>query len=255
MKRKDARIYVLSHKAVDYGLLDNNLYTPLECGAALRSEHCATVKDSVGEGNISEWNGLFAELTGIWHAWKIAAPKSLKYVGFCQYRRRLEFAEDTDFAALFSSAPIITAEPQNLYMLLEDQYRNCHCFDDLKACEEVVAELYPEYVDDWDYVFRHNTRIFYSNGWIMPREEFEKYCTWLFSILEALKIRLGFNSMADVQEHVEKNIEQHKSSSARGVKYQMQIFGFLSERLFTLYVMHNYDKVMTVPYHKMENQF
>ena len=86
----------------------------------------------------------------------------------------------------------------------------------------------------------------------MKREDFEAYCEWLFSILDELKKRLGFNSMEDVQAHVEKNIAEKKSSNTRGVKYQMQIFGFLSERLFTLWVMSHYEKVMVMPYHKME---
>ena len=62
---------------------------------------------------------------------------------------------------------------------------------------------------------------------IMPIDEFEKYCEWLFRILFEVEKRTS--------------IEKYDS-------YQKRIFGFMSERLFTLWVLHNHYNAVNLNY-------
>lgn len=241
VKRKDIRIYINSHKEVDYGIWDNSLYTPLECGAALRDKVFKT-RDNTGD-NISEWNPLYAENTGIYWIWK-NRPKNLKYVGVCQYRRRLAFPEDYDFD--FKDYDAIVAKPLNCYQSVENQYRNCHCLEDFLRLEELVKSMHPDYAEDWDKYIKKSPFILYSQGFVFKANDYDAYCEWLFGILHSYKEQIGWSSMDDVRNHVEKNIEDKKHNPARGLDYQSQVFGFFAERLFTLYVFHNFEKVMFV---------
>ena len=105
-KREDIQIYELAYNKVKYGLWDNALYTPLQCCADRSNTDVCELKDNTGE-NISSKNFYYCETTGTYWIWK-NAPET-KYVGQCQYRRRLEFKEDFDFDTIFDKHKIINA--------------------------------------------------------------------------------------------------------------------------------------------------
>ena len=80
-KREDIQIYELAYNKVKYGLWDNALYTPLQCGADRSNTDVCELKDNTGE-NISSKNFYYCETTGTYWIWK-NAPET-KYVGQCQ---------------------------------------------------------------------------------------------------------------------------------------------------------------------------
>lgn len=250
-KREDFRIYEFCHKKVDYGFWDNELYTPIEVGAACREESVCKLRDNKGEGNISEWNPVYAELTGLHYIWK-HLPKKVQLVGVCQYRRRLQVEENISVSELIQDCDAVFPEPLFLCNCLEEQYGHCHNLEDIRFCEEIVKDLYPEYAEDWDEAIKNNCHIFYSNSFIMKRDDFDKYCEWLFSIFDEYKKRKGWESVEDVRNYVQSNIDNKKHNPRKGLDYQMQLFGFLGERLMTVYVFHNFSAVKQIPYTKME---
>ena len=54
-KRDDIQIYELAYNKVNYGLWDNSLYTPLQCGTASNKVDVCDLKDNIGD-NISDKN-------------------------------------------------------------------------------------------------------------------------------------------------------------------------------------------------------
>lgn len=247
-KRKDINVYIYTHKELPYGIWDNSLYTPLQVGFA---DDLCTCRDNTGD-NISEWNPLFLELTGLYWIWKnIHTP----YKGACQYRRRLELPEDYDFEELFKDAKVLAPVPLQLGAPVLMQYSMFHNPFDIATCKKALLELYPDYAEDWEKYIVNGYTLFYSNGYIMKAEDFDAYCEWLFSVLNRTKEKLGFNSIEDVRHHVEKAIESGiiNARARTDISYQMEILAFLSERLFTLYVLKNFpDKIATIPYKKYE---
>lgn len=248
-KRTDINVYILTHKELEYGIWDNSLYTPLQVGFADDLYSC---RDNTGD-NISEWNPLFLELTGIYWIWKnIHTP----FKGNCQYRRRLEIPEDFDFEELFKDAKVLAPKPLQLGCPVLMQYALFHNPYDIVTCKNALLELYPDYEDAWNKYIVNGHTLFYSNGFVMRAEDYDTYCEWLFSVLDRTKEKLGFSTVEDVRHHVEEAVESGKiNSKARtDVSYQMEIFGFLSERLFTLYILNNFqDRIAVMPYKKMEN--
>lgn len=246
-KREDITIYILSHKEVEYGIWDNELYTPIQMG---NRESYTAVRDNTGD-NVSEWNEIYAENTGIYWIWKNCHSK---YKGQCQYRRRLEFPVDTNFDDIFSNYDIITCSPLKLQVTIADQYRKLHCPKDFEIIEGILKRKEPQFAFSFDQVFNGNdVFLFYSNGFIMPAEKYDAYCEWLFSIIDEYKRIKGWNTVQDAKDDIDSEIFDGSRRNYKGTIYQRQVFGFLSERLFTYYVFTRMNKILTMPYKLMED--
>lgn len=97
-----------------------------------------------------------------------------------------------------------------------DHYKNAHNITDLEQTREIIEELYPSYIADFDFVMNQKKLHLY-NMFIVNKKEFDEYSEWLFSILFELEKRV--------------DISDYDS-------YQSRIFGFISERLFNVWVNH-----------------
>ena len=254
-KRRDAQIYIISHKPIDYQREDS-LYSPLQVGF---NDKIAELRDNTGD-NISEWNPLYAECTGTYWIWK--NHPDLKYVGQTQYRRRLEFPEDENFDDIFSRYDVITMTP--LFFAgtsVQFFYGYCHNPEDMSTAEDIVKTLYPDMTDSWNKYLKTESRILYSNGFIMRAEDYDRYCSFLFSVFEEFKKRKGWDTLENAKEaldavrhSVEEDIVRGRRQGTRGIGYQMQVFGFLSERLWTLWCFHTFpqERIMFKDYRKFE---
>lgn len=248
-KRKDIQIYVLCHKPVEYGIPDNSLYTPLQMGSA---ESFTRLRDNTLY-NIADQNGIYAETTGIYWIGN-NHPNTLKYVGQHQYRRRLEFAEDTDFDEIFKDYDVIVAKPIALNCSIYEHYKACHCWEDLEYVRNIL-ESQGENVELFDNIIFKGNVLFYSNGFIMKAEDYDKYCEWLFEVFRKYKMFKHWNTVEDVCRDLDAQILSGARSNARGNIYQRQIFGFLSERLWTYYLQSRFplERIKMIPYKLMEN--
>ena len=255
-KRTDAQIYILGHKPLEYGYIDNKLYTPLQVGAAYKPQFLP-LTDNTGD-NIGIWNPVFAESTGLyWIAHN--APETMKYLGNCQYRRRILFDQDTDFDKIFNKCQILVSEPLLLGISLYDQYAHCHTKAEIDTIKSVVADLYPEYMDSWVEHIEKGNLLLYSTAFVMSREHYVQYAQFFTDIaFETLK-RMGLNTPEQVREYARKAIDAKIKPNNDGkfgekdpVSYQMQLAGFWQERLATLFIFHNFNKIVFVPFKKYE---
>ena len=261
-KRKDARIYIFMHKEVPYGIWDNSLYTPLQVGAKGKKPLVRT-RDDKGD-SISEWNPIYAEMTGTYWIWK-HKPKSLKYVGQTQYRRRIELPENTDFDEMFSKYDVITMWPVGYKNnTVGFAYGINHSKGDLETVREILEEIYPDFLDTYNYLVNESKIMLYSNGYIMKSKDYDRYCEWLFNILDKFREKKGWDTVEHAFYGINLEILTGKRSNVDGKgnkggdeawRYQRQVLGFLSERLFTLWVFHEYDRhrVFCCKYKLFEN--
>ena len=258
---KKADLYVVFHRPVDYGIWDDELWTPLQVGSYGKERLLEQGYTDCEGDNISEWNRLFWENTGLYWIWKNGLTGK-KYAGMCQYRRRLDFHTEEELDRLFTDYDVIAASPIFLFGNIKDQYCDCHNSFDMNLCEKIVKTLYPDYREDWDKYISKGRFLFYSNGFILREDDFKKYCEWLFSIFRKYIEEMRWCLIDDVVEYVKKQIDKGMRPNSNGhggtegaLTYQCAIFGFLSERLWTLWMLHNYDpkRIFTTPYLKMEN--
>lgn len=275
-KDKDVKIFSLCYEKKDFEFLNDSVITPLQVGAANGTDVCE-YKDNTG-ANISMFNYFFIENTGTFWIWRNI--NDAKYKGQMQYRRPLSgVTESMDFEKIFSEYDVITCEPfhhpshktptKEEPMIIsadtvEQGYAFSNCIDDLYILEMVIERLYPEYMDSYNKYIKNGPNLYYSNGFIMKSEDFDKYSDFLFKCLNGYLNLSGIKSQKDLIEHVQYNIEvgkypryqNPKQVPPAAIRWQCSIGGFLSERLWTLWVQHNFNdnKIYKVPYIKMEEK-
>jgi hypothetical protein len=272
-KNKDIQIFSLCYERKDFKFLDDSVVTPLQVGA-VNNQNVCNLKDNTGD-NISSENFFFIESTGTYWIWKNI--NDAKYKGQMQYRRPLEGVNETmDFNDIFSKYDVITCKPFNHpenskptkeqpmcipAQTVEEGYRFSNCIDDLYILEIVIKHYHPEYAEDYDKYIKKGENLYYSNGFIMKAEDYDRYSEFLFDCLRHYLDMAQIHSFDDLIDHVKYNIETGKyiryekeQPTDGAIKWQSEIGGFLSERIWTLWLQHNFvhDKIYELPYIKME---
>lgn len=212
-------IYIATHKKVNIPSMDG--YSLIQVGAEGK-ENFGYLCDNTGS-NISNKNKNFCELTALYWAWKNTHDS---IVGLVHYRRFFyigrgtsmhTLSEEEAYKLLKSYDMIIPQETVMLRDTVKTNYEKKHYIKDLLNCREIISKKCPEYLPEFDKVL--NKHSYYPfNMFICKRELFEEYMEWVFGILFELE------SITDISEYDE---------------YNKRIFGFLSERLFNVWLLHH----------------
>ena len=130
-------------------------------------------------------------------------------------------------------ADVLLPVPRNYFIETNySQYAHAHHAVDLDTTRAILQEKYPDYVDTYDAYMKKTTGHRF-NMFIMKKELFDAYCTWLFDILFELENRLDVSGYSD---------------------YDARVFGFVSERLLDVWIGTNGIKYKNIPYAFMEKQ-
>lgn len=215
----EIKILVATHKK--YWFPEYKIYCPISVGSALRND-LGYLRDCIGE-NISKKNMSYCELTAVYWGWK-----NLKtdYIGLCHYRRYFiginkkikkdNIITEEEIKYIMSKYDLILPKKSGFFtnFTIYKQYQYAHKKKDLDLVKNIIEEYYPEYIISFNKVMKQRKAYFY-NMFIMSKPMFDSYCEWLFDILFKL----------------ENKIDVEKYSN-----YQKRVFGFLSERLFNVWI-------------------
>lgn len=248
----ELKILVCCHKPSP--VPHSGVLLPIHVGAEISSVKLGIQKDNEVKGlpcdNISAKNPNYCELTALYWAWKNIRTihPDIQYIGLNHYRRYFAFNETRSTGNAISKdvqsiesykldipklkkwltqGKIIIPPKAYLKSSVASSYEHAHFSEDLRVVHNVVKKIYPDYLDDFNILFLCKNFFYDCNMFIMPIAEFENYCEWLFNILFA----------------VEKEVDIRNYNN-----YQKRIFGFLSERLFTLWILHKKYKVKNLNY-------
>lgn len=237
------KILVCCHKPDNFK--NDEVYMPIHVGKANSKYDLGIQGDDTGD-NISKENPHFCELTGLYWAWKNMQP--VDYIGLCHYRRYFNFHthgtmfsdstiihsekfDDLDLSLpniddLFSQYDAVIAKPRIYPYSLSVDYCVGQVSEDLLTLYEVVEAKYPDYSVDMKNVFLKNNKLSHYNMFILRWEDFNNYCEWLFDVLFEVRKKI--------------NIENYSV-------YQGRIWGFMSERLLQVWLLHNKKRVKHYP--------
>ncbi len=253
------KILVATHKLES--VIDNEIFRPIQVGSSINNYtiNSSYLKDNTGE-NISEKNSTFNELTAIYWAWKNLQDEEV--YGLMHYRRFLALfykkpfyrnvktdimkrvkqgdqnllklndtkATNEKISLLLEEYDVITANPiycslKSKPISIAEDYKEYHLTEDWDTCMQIIKEYFPEYEKSIDTYFYKGNKLYYGNIFVAKKEWFNDFCSWLFTIL----------------------FEVEKRISISEDPYQRRVIGFLSERLFTLYLLHNQFKLKSFP--------
>ncbi len=222
------KVFINTHKDYEFPLHDD--YIPLHVGSSLTSLKLPIQRDDNGK-NISDKNGEFCELTGIFWAWK---NTDYEYYGFCHYRRYFclndnhlvlkdsIIANPESLQEKFKKYSILLPKKRNYFIeSIRSHYINAHHEDDLTLIESIIKKKFKDYAHSYEKVMS-GTTISLFNMFVMKKTDFRNYCEWLFKILDIFELER--NNQNDYKD------------------YQKRVFGFLSERLLNVWVLKNFSE-------------
>lgn len=216
------KIYIATHK--EFVPPVEEIYVPLLVGANKNINNVSQglvgeyLKDNVGD-HISNKNPNYCELTGLYWMWK---NEKVETIGLVHYRRYFtkffgkKVLNEKEIINLLRGVDIILPQP---YYFRKDtvwsDYVSRHSDEELILCKKILEEQYPDYVDTFDKVFA--ARKFYTfNMFVTSKELFDQYCEWLFDILIQIENEIDISDRDN---------------------YNQRMYGFLSERLFNVWIM------------------
>lgn len=242
---KDVVIVIATHR--EYWMPEDAMYLPLHVGAEGKTDEKGNpldlgyTKDNSGE-NISEKNGLYCELTGMYWAWK---NLDSDYIGLAHYRRH--FASSKRIGNNYNR--VLNGDelqkyigkyrvfvPKKRYYVIESlysHYEHTHYIEQLDCTRKIISQMFPDYLSVFDKVIRRTSGYMF-NMFIMERELFCSYCEWLFPIL------------FELEKHTDTS---HLSS------FQQRYIGRVSEILYNVWLEYQLDnnvlkknEMKTLPY-------
>jgi len=232
-----AQVFVCYHKPGE--ILKSQCIRPIQVG---REASRVLLEEMIGDNtgdHISSRNNNFCELTALYWAWRNVEAQ---YYGLMHYRRVFDFTDQFDdikcygldnstqqklglddhtIRSALDSCDVILPKSVDVSLWqgvdsVRDHYCREHLEEDLHLLRTAIQAKAPHTLDDFDTVFSGKETYFY-NMFVMRREVFHAYTAWLFSILF----------------EVDSQIELHDRD-----QYQKRVFGFMGERLLTVYIQH-----------------
>lgn len=209
-------IYIITHKKFDQPNIPG--YKSLLVGA-YRGHIFGDLYDDVGN-NISDKNQFYCELTGLYWLWKNVDDE---YVGIVHYRRyfskslsKRKILLEQDIKKKLNVYDIIVPNKVSIFRTVAEQLGESYKNDPalLPLIREAVGKNYPEDIAAYDKVMT-GTEVYFCNMMICSKDLFDQYCEWLFTILSYIEERVDMSEYDD---------------------YQKRLYGFISERLMTVWI-------------------
>lgn len=230
---KVSDILVCYHK--DFTKLENEILKPIQVGAALSDKDLGLLKDNTGD-NISCKNNFYSELTALYWLWKNSGSD---YKGLVHYRRFFDLGNgrirwidkipqdytekycltQANLDYILSCNDIILPMKRVLpkYKSNYEHYKNKHVISDLDKVIDIIKNKYPEMYDTALSTMKNSKELYLYNMFITKKDIFDNYAKWLFDIL------------SELEQNIQQDVETRND-------YQKRVYGFLSERLFTIYM-------------------
>lgn len=219
---RQIKIYVATHKKITKINLKTP-YTPIMVGAVLASDDFDYLRDDK-EMNISKKNKNYCELTAMYWIWK---NDNSDVVGLVHYRRYfMNLFERIVYHPMSSNKinkimnnydMILPVRSVMLHSTVYSQYKDNHYIKDLDICREIIKNDFPDYIDAFDSTMKEHEYYEY-NMLICKKKYYNQYMEWLFKILFKAEKQIDISEYSD---------------------YDKRVFGFLSERLFNVWIKKN----------------
>lgn len=210
-------IYVVTHKNISLKLPENYKIIGVGNNSIINED----LHDNTGD-NISSKNKNYCELTALYWLWKNSNDD---IVGLEHYRRmflndninEIGLLSEDEILSIMSKYDIIVPTLfDNNTRTVYQHYVEDHKKRDIELVQNIISSKYPEYNSSFNQVM--NSKYEYGfNMLITKKDILDEYSQWLFDILFDLENKV------DISKYDE---------------YQKRIYGFLSERLFNVWLKY-----------------
>jgi len=158
---------------------------PIQVGSALSGRKKGDLFDDSGD-TISQYNGLFAEMTGAYWIWKNESLS--EYKGLCHYRRHFIILEEEILALKNNHIDVILPTPRYIpggikEMFLAETPVKKKVFENMFCA---VSELYVNEREELENYL--NSCFYYPNNMVIAKKNiYDSYCSWIFPVLFCMR--------------------------------------------------------------------
>lgn len=203
--------------------LDAEYVMPIQVGAANTNKRVADILDNSGD-NISEKNGNYSELTGLYWVWKNRIKDKFFgndcYYGLFHYRRFLDVSDDDLLRLTDNDIDVLLPYPMPYEPNIEEHHKRYLSDTEWNAVIQTIDELQPTYKEQLLSIL--GQEYFYNYNIIIAKQDvLDRYCEWLFPLLFRIE----------------------EINNPNGNKEPNRYIGYVGETLETLYFMYNKDKL------------
>lgn len=219
-------VYKMVHykdKTLQNNFLYPEYFMSVQVGVSLTDERVAKILDNSGD-NISEKNGNYSELTGLYWIWKNVEKYDKEpdknYIGLAHYRRLLDLSGDDQSRLLDNDIDVVLPYPMPYEPNIEMHHKRYLSDAEWSSVLQALDELQPEYAKAFKDILKQ--KYFYNYNIIIAKGKvLSDYCEWLFPILFRLE----------------------KINDPDRTKKPNRFIGYIGETLETLYFMHNKERL------------
>ena len=226
IERADVQVFKMMHNKAS--VLSSDYIFPeyvldLQVGAVFSDVKFAEYTDDSYD-NISEKNGNYSELTGLYWMWKNRIQNSYYgkecYFGLAHYRRFLEMSDDDLLRLKNNNIDVVLPYPMPYEPNIEEHHKRYITETEWSGVLQALEELEPEYAKEFNDILEQEY-LFNYNVILAKSEVLNQYCSWLFPLLFRIE----------------------EINNPDGMKEANRYIGYVGETLETLYFMYNRDEL------------
>lgn len=249
LNKDNCKILVCCHKPCELPPNPDDLFLPIQVGAAISNVDLEMQRDDMVNGkpcdNISAKNKSYCELTALYWAWKNIKKiyPNLEYIGMNHYRRYFSF--DRKFSVYEDT--VKDESEVNRYELNKNRLQKILCknriiisrkhfykfsmffayclfyvSEDYRILKQTIQYDFPDFYEPFIKCMEKSNYYSPYNMFVMKFSEFSKYCEWLFNVLSKIERKIPFKYYT---------------------QQQMRVFGYMSEFLLRIYLYKNSNKI------------
>ncbi|OQK15844.1 exopolysaccharide biosynthesis protein [Methyloprofundus sedimenti] len=233
-------ILISTHK--NYTFPKSAIYTPIQVGKLNSSEYFDATGDDTGT-NISSKNNTFCELTALYWAWKNGFFKGCEFCGLVHYRRYFKGSGETlngkqilsegDILKYLEEYDVLMPKKRHYYIeTVASHYAHAHYQKDMLMTRRIIALQESDYLNTFDALMSKRS-LYLFNMFVMSPKHFNAYMDWLFPLLFTVEDNI------DIQGY-----DNH----------QIRVFGYISERLFNVWILKNNLRVKELAIQNLEGE-
>lgn len=204
--------YILTHKNFTAPQWLSGDYTIITDGAELHNSYSYPIIKADNE--LAPLKHSYSELFQLYDIYM--KDTTSDYIGINHYRR------------YFQNPTKENTIPNPITCDIYKQYAACHNIDHLLQVKEIINKYYPTYQTEGIGL------LFPCNMSILEHDEFNKYCSFLFNVLQIFNENNHLYCDTDVTNYV-------STYNNQSIEYQSRLAGFLSERISTIWFLNNLE--------------
>lgn len=236
------KIFIITHR--DF---QNNRHNPVynivaDDKSQLKNNYTNISIIYANEGKLYNKRRAYCEMSKIYYIYQLykTGKISSKYIGFNHYRRYFNFTDNIpNIDDIFKEYEIILNGAGYLPEGIRQQYCNYHICEKYDEILNIIKDIKPDYYKS-ALETSNKTKVYFCNLFIMKKEDFFKYCEFMFDILFEFDRRNNFSSDNDVLNYTKKIYNDSNMSNR-----QSRLQAFLSERISNIFFNKNFKKVIS----------